>query len=124
MENIVLYGGLIESVASKKDKTIKIVIGANELKPDVMSDIMGMSGAFVYTAHKLEPFVTEEINAINKLKYEGKTLGKSMAEKMRDLFFVLWSKENCGFQQFDDYYVFQMNKYLDELRDRLSKLNI
>jgi len=45
-DGLVVNGGMIESVASRKDKSIKITIGANELTPDKMSDIMGLSGTF------------------------------------------------------------------------------
>ena len=123
-DGLVVYGGMIESVASRKDKSIKITIGANELTPDKMSDIMGLSGTFVYTAHKLETFVTSELNEINALKYVGKVIGKSMAETTRNLLYRLWEKNNCGFDEFMSYYTFRMTNIIDVLRDELSKLSV
>lgn len=124
MGEMVVYGGIVESVSSRKDKSIKITIGANELTPDKMSDIMGLSGAFIYTAHKLETFVTEELNEINTLKYIGKTIGKSMAETVRNLLYRIWEKNNCGFVEFMDYYTYRMNIIADGMRDELSKLSV
>ena len=124
MDKVVIYGGIIEGVSLRKDKSLKIMIGANEVLPDIMGDIMSLGGSFVYTAHKIEPFVNAELDAIKQLKYAGKPIDKSPAEKMRDLLFRLWQKQGCGFQSFDDYYLFTMQKHLDDLRDQLSKLNV
>lgn len=126
---MILLAGIIEGIQPRKDKSIKITFGANEdadkqKNTENLTKLFDAYQKFCYLVIKEEEFASAELEAITNLKYDGKIIGRSMAEKMRDMMWHVWNKSQNPFATFDDYYVWRMNKMIDELSDELSKLNV
>ncbi len=65
---MILLSSQIESIASRKDKTIKLTIATQELSPKDAADIFQLNQQFCYLAIKEEPFSKEEQDIVENLK--------------------------------------------------------
>lgn len=109
----------IEGVSTRKDKTIKLVIGTSELTPDKAGQIIGLQNAMVYLAIKKEQFNNSELEEIEKLKaveYEGKT----PSQRLRAVLYRYWEQDKKGFDSFSSFYDHYMEKHIDQIKSKLE----
>lgn len=109
----------IESIATRKDRTVKLTIGTQELSPDKGAALFGLQNALIYLAIKQENFSTNDVAELDKLKavdYGGKT----WSQKLRNVLFVAWQQKSEGFEKFDLYYDFRMNQLVEYIKGKLD----
>lgn len=109
----------IEGITTRKDKTVKLTIGTQELAPDKGGELFGLQNALVYLAIKKENFSTNEIGELEKLKAEDYG-GKTPSQRLRNVLFVAWQQNSQGFDKFDLYYDFRMNQIIIHLKNKLE----
>lgn len=109
----------IESIATRKDKTVKLTIGTQELSPDKGAALFGLQNALIYLAIKKENFSTNEVAELDKLKADDYG-GKTPSQRLRNVLFVAWQQKSEGFDKFDLYYDFKMNQIIIHLKNKLD----
>jgi len=65
---MILLSSQVESIASRKDKTIKLTLATQELSPKDAANLFQLNQQFCYLAIKEEPFSKEEQDVIENLK--------------------------------------------------------
>jgi hypothetical protein len=50
---------------------------------------------------------------------EAEFAGKTPSLRMRNVLFIIWKQVPEGFKEFDSFYKFKMEKYIDELKANL-----
>ena len=70
---MILLPAQIEGIQSRKDKTIKLTIGTQELSPNQAADLFQLNQQFCYFAIKVETFQKDEIEDLNSLKADLET---------------------------------------------------
>ena len=95
MKDLIIFGAVIDGVASRKDKTITLRIGTQELPPEIAGQLFGLQNAMVYVALKVEDFGREEREALEALKADEIEAGggKSLSRRLRDVLFRLWQQK-------------------------------
>ena len=71
---MILLPAQIESITTRKDKTVKITIGTQELTPADAAKIFYLNQQFCYMAIKPEPFIKEEVDLIGSMKADRKSV--------------------------------------------------
>lgn len=117
---MIIIPSILESFASLKDKTIKIVFHTNELTPEQLTGIAFNIQKFGYLVFKEDTFKQLEIDVINKLESDYQEQGKSKAQRLRAVLYRYFEQDNKGYEVFDDYYNFQMEKLINHYKNKLE----
>ena len=116
---MIKLSGIIESIATRKDKTIKLSIGTQELTPTEAADIFQLNQQFCYFAIKPEPFTKVEQDLINSLKTEFDNI-KSPSQRLRSILFINYEQDSQGYKDFNSYYQYQMEKICEHYKSKLE----
>lgn len=120
MKNAIKLGGAIEAVATRKDKTVRVVIGTQELTPQAAAELFRLQNAFVYVVIKEEDFGQEEIEAIEALEAEfTDDRKKTSSARLRAVLYRLWEVDNAGFEKFNAFYLAKMEAIIDHYKAKL-----
>ncbi len=111
---------IIEGIRTRKDKTLAVTLGTQEMGPGQAGELIGLSGTFcvVYISPK-ELIDQKEIDAVDKLNPEFG--GKTQSQRMRNILFLLFSKDSAGFSSFDTYYHAKMEGFIESLKKRIDE---
>lgn len=121
MNEIIIFGAIIDGVASRKDKTLTIRIGTQELPPDKAGQLFGLQNASVYVAIKVEDFGQEEREALEALKAdEMEAGGKTLAQRLRHVLFRLWQQKPEWYTDSNSHYIGKMEKIIQHFKDKLD----
>lgn len=122
MKDLIIFGAVIDGVASRKDKTITLRIGTQELPPEIAGQLFGLQNAMVYVALKVEDFGREEREALEALKADEIEAGggKSLSRRLRDVLFRLWQQKPEGYKDSNSHYIAKMEKVIQHFKDKLE----
>lgn len=111
----------IESVATRADNTIKIVVGTQELTPEQMTalfELKGMQGWFLFSETQMS-----EADVPPEPAKEFKT-DKSPSEQLRDILWHYWDKNTNHRPDFETFYRAWIQKKKKEIQDTLPNTEI
>lgn len=114
----ILLSTQIENISTRRDRTLKIVIGTQELNPSDGGQLLAMhnSIAVVYICPKeIDQRVLDQVDKIDP-EFGGKTQSK----RIRDVLFVAWSQESKGFKTFDQYYKHRTEQFIEMVKNELE----
>ena len=122
MKDLIIFGAVIDGVASRKDKTITLRIGTQELPPEIAGQLFGLQNAMVYVAIKVEDFGLEEREALEALKADEIEAGggKSLSRRLRDVLFRLWQQKPEGYKDSNSHYIAHMEKIIQHYKNKLE----
>lgn len=111
--------GQIESIASRKDKSIKLTIGTQELHPSQASELFALNQQFCYIALKSESFTKEENETIDSLKTELDTQ-KTPSQRLRSILYINYQQDDKGYKDFATYYISMMDKICEHYKSKID----
>lgn len=111
---------VLESYRSLKDKTLKITFETNELNSQELLGIVENLNAFGYLAFKKEPFKEEERQAMEQLQTNYDDQGKTPSQRLRAVLYVLYTKDNAGFDTFVRFYDHHLEKLINHFKKKLD----
>jgi hypothetical protein len=115
---MILLTGQIESISTRKDKTLKITIGTNESSPNQASDVFLLNQSFCYIGLKIEPFTQSEEILIAGLKSEINQ--KTPSQRLRSILYKLYEQDDKGFKDFSSYYNGEMDKIIEHYKGKIE----
>lgn len=116
---MIILPGQIESIASRKDKTVKLTIGTQELSPSQAAELFILNQSFCYFAVKPENFTKEESDDINNLKTELDG-GKTPSQRLRSVLYLNYLQDPKGFNDFGNFYLSEIEKIIDHFKRKLE----
>lgn len=116
---MITIGGQIEAISSRKDKTIKLTIGTQELNPSQAAELFNLTQQFCYLALKPEYFTKEETELISDLKTDIDNI-KSPSQRLRNILYVNFQQDNKGYSTFTNYYQAEMEKICEHFKNKLT----
>lgn len=117
---MILIPALLESFKTLKDKTLKVVFETNELTPDEIAEISRHIQSFGFLAFKKNKFKTEQIHLLDEAKIEYEDRRKTPSKRLRDVLFVAWKQNKQGYEDFEDYYRYQMDGFINHIKSKLD----
>lgn len=118
--SMIIIPAQLESVGTRKDKTLKLTFGTNELSPAQASELFTIANQFGYLAFKDENFKREELNAVESLKSELEDTLKKPSQRLRGVLFRLFEQDNDGFKTFSKYYDSKMEQLINHYKSKLG----
>jgi hypothetical protein len=117
MEGILL-STYVENIATRKDKSVKIVLGTPELTPEQAGQLFGLNNALVATYLCSKGVDKQEIAQIDKADIEMQ--GKSQSQRIRNVLFLNFKQHPEGFKDFDTYYKNKTEAIIEHYKGKLQ----
>lgn len=110
---------ILESVSTRKDRTLKLIFGTNELSPSQAGQLLADTEKFGWLAFKGESFNVEETRAMEALKAETSDGFKSDSQRLRAVLYRCWEQDNNGFTTFARYYSHYMEQIINHYKSKI-----
>lgn len=110
----------IERVSTRKDRTVSITLGSQELSPAKAGELLGFANKLVcvYISPK-ETITQRELDQTDAINPEFP--GKSQSQRLRAVLFVLWEKQSEGFKDFNSFYQFKTEAIIDKIKSEIPE---
>lgn len=118
--NGILLSSYIESISTRKDRSIKLVLGTQELSNKNAAELFGLQNKIVacYISPK-ETIDQKEMDQVDKLDPEFQ--GKTQSQRIRNTLFVLWQSKSEGYKDFDSFYKAKTEMYIEHLKSKIDQ---
>lgn len=110
---------IIEGISTRKDRTVRISIGTQEMTPETAAQLFRLANQYAYVAIKPEDFVGEEIAAIDDLSTEGEQV-RTPSKRLRSVLYINYKQDAEGYNDFRDYYLHKMERIIEHFKGRLD----
>lgn len=117
---MIILAAQIEGLASRKDKTIKVTFGTQELSPVDAAQVFQLNQKFCYIAIKEENFQQDEIDDVESLKTDLET-NKTPSQRLRGILYINYQQNNEGYKDFTTYYIAKMEVLCEHFKSKLDK---
>lgn len=111
----------IEKIETRKDKTWKVVLGTQELSGDHAGALSTIANTTGFFAFKAEPFNDNEEAIISEIRSDyDMPKGKSPAQRLRNVLYILFKQNSEGYSDFNLYYSFKIEQMINFCKDKLD----
>lgn len=117
--NGILLSAIIENIATRADGTVKVVLGCQEMSAARAGELMTLNRklAAVYLSPK-ETVNQKEIDQVDAV--DPVMPAKTCSQRMRNVLFILWQQSPEGFKDFDSFYKYKMEGYINAIKENLN----
>jgi hypothetical protein len=116
---VFIIAGHLSRFRSLADKTLQLTFETQEPTPEMVMNIQKYLLNTGFLAFSPDPFLTHELEEIDKMKVEFDDNRKSQSWRIRAHLYKLWEQHNEGFDSFEMYYNHHTEKYINHLKSRL-----
>lgn len=113
-----LLAAMVESINTRKDKSVKLIFGTQELNPVEAGQLFQYMNQLVSVYLCPASIDNREIEQIDKLEPE--LNNKTQSQRIRSVLYLLFQQGNEGFKSFDEYYKSKTEKYIEHLKAKLN----
>lgn len=118
---MIILPAILEGVTTRKDKTLRLTFGTQELPATEAGKLLALNNAFCFLSIKPEDFTTTEKEMMEQIKADTLTnTGKTPSQRLRSTLYVLFTQNNEGFTKFDAFYAHKMEQMIDHYKSKLS----
>ncbi len=117
---MIILPTILEGIRSLKDRTYKLTFETNELTPEQFSAIGESLQNFGYLAFKKDAFKQKEKDMIQRLEADYEDKGKSKAQRLRNVLYCNWQRDNEGYKVPDDHYNHHMERMIAHWKNKLD----
>ena len=117
--NGLLLAVTVENITTRKDHTVKIVLGTQELSPSKAGEIFQLMNKLATCYFSEKTISTAEINQVDKIDPD--LDGKTQSQRIRNVLYVLWEQKPEGFKDFDSFYRNKTEKIIEHYKNQLDQ---
>jgi len=117
---MIILPAQIEGLASRKDKTIKVTFGTQELSPADAAQVFQLNQKFCYIAIKEESFQQDELDNLDSIKTDLEA-NKTPSQRLRGILYINYQQDDEGYKDFMTYYISKMDKLCEHFKSKLDK---
>ena len=115
---VVQLSAEIDGITKKKDGTLAIKLGTQELSPIDTAMLFDLHQKQIWVAFSQLAMSEADLN-IPEVLSEFKT-DKSPSARLRSVLYVFWEKNKKGKIEWETYYKQQINKIIEYIKDKLD----
>lgn len=121
MNEGLLLAAQVENVSTRRDGTLKVVLGCQELSSSRSGELVSMQNKVcaVYISQK-EKVSQQVIDMVDRTDVD--LPGKTKSQRQRAVLFRIWELEKEGHKSFESYYSAKMESHINELKEHLNQL--
>ena len=125
MSNTVIFDGGVETIATRADGSIKVVVGSQELSSDTMTRLIDLRRKVGYVLISTKEISQEQIDAVETSTANMEFSEKTPSQRLRGVLYILWEKlqpkeNDQGIEKFVDFDLFYKRK-LNEIINHYKK---
>ena len=113
-----LVGVTIEGIRSRKDKTMSLTFGTQELEPEKAGEIFSLNGKFAMAYICPKEVQNEDIEVIDSI--EPDMPGKTPSQRLRAVLHVMWQQNPEGYRDPNMHYIHYMEEIISKYKLRLK----
>lgn len=119
---MIILNAQVESVATRKDRTIKLTLGTQELKPSDAGELFGLQNSLVSVGIKTSELTQSEIELLKESKIEIDDIpdSKSASQRLRNVLYRLWEQSDGGYSDFNLFYLNRMERMIEHFKEKLN----
>lgn len=118
---MIILPAILEGVTTRKDKTVKLTFGTQELSPAEAGNVMALANSFCFLSIKKEDFTQTEKELMEQIKADSLTNNaKTPSQRLRSVLYVLFTKNNEGFAKFDAFYTHKIEQMIEHFKTKLD----
>ena len=117
---MLIIPAVLESFRSLKDKTLKVTFETNEPTGEQLVQLSSANGKYGYMVFKEDALKEQEKKALEAMESDYDTGGKSKGQRLRAVLYRNWEQDSLGYQVFDDFYNFQMERLIMHFKEKLD----
>lgn len=117
---MIILPAQIEGLTSRKDKTVKVTFGTQELSPNDAAQVFQLNQRFCYIAIKEEPFQQDELDSLDSIKTDLES-NKTPSQRLRGILYINYQQDDEGYKDFMTYYIGKMDKLCEHFKSKLDK---
>lgn len=111
----------VESVSTRKDRTIKIAFSTQELRGKDAAELLDLQNELVTLGINPKELTDDEIQLLRESKYgiEDIPNEKSKSQRLRGVLYVLFEHDKKGFSTFQNFYDNKMESIIEHFKNQL-----
>ena len=115
-KNTIQFQSAIKKVTTKSDNTLEITLNTQELPIEQMAQMFTLKNSHCAVAiapygEEVEPFDPATIDAPKD---------KSPSNRLRNVLFRVWERDNQGYIDFNSWYLVKMNEIIQHYKGKLD----
>ena len=128
MSNTVIFDGGVETIATRADGSIKVVVGSQELSSETMTRLFDLRRKVGYVLISTKEISQEQIDAVETSTANMEFSEKTPSQRLRGVLYIMWEKlqpkENDQgvdkFVDFDLFYKRKLNEIINHYKKQLD----
>jgi hypothetical protein len=116
--NGIILPAYIENITTRKDKTVKVTIGTQELSQGKAGELFTLLNNLAVVYISTKEISQKEIDQVDKLDPEFE--GKTQSQRIRNVLYKLFQQDSEGFKDFDQYYKSKTDRYIEHLKAKIK----
>jgi hypothetical protein len=108
----------IEGIRSRKDKTMALTLGTNELTPEKAGELFSLNGKLITAYLSPSDVSKEDVSLIDSLEPE--MPGKSLSQRLRSVLYLMWEQNNEGYKDKNMHYQHYMENIINHFKTKLQ----
>lgn len=113
-----LIAAIVENITTRKDRSLKVVIGTQEVSPAEAGQLFQYMHQLVTVYVCPAAIDNRELEQIDRLEPE--LNNKTQSQRIRAVLYLLHQQANEGFKTFDEYYKAKTEMYIEHLKSKLQ----
>lgn len=113
-----LLSTYVENISTRKDKSVKITLGTQELSPEKAGELFNLMNQLAATYISSKGVSEDEMNQVDEVNPD--IACKSQSQRIRNVLFLLWKQSSEGFNDFDSFYKNKTEKFIEHLKGKLQ----
>jgi len=111
----------VESIATRQDSSVKIVLSTYELDTDRAVKLFNLRKTECLMYLSSDNISQEELDALDGFRLESeKNDGKTPSKRLRSVLYIYWKQHKQKEIEFDIFYLRYMNNLIDKIKDKLE----
>lgn len=107
----------VENITSRKDRTLKIVMGTQEATPEQAGNLFELLNQLAFVLISPKGINQEQIDAVDATDVD--LGGKTQSQRIRGVLYKLFEQDHEGYSTFDNYYKAKTELYIDHLKKKI-----
>ena len=120
MPNKIIIPALCTASRRLADKSINVMFNTPEPSREIFNALDSFHQVFGFLMFKDSEIQNEEISTFDELEADLMDKEKTPSKRLRNSLFVCWQRKDEGFEKFDDYYRFKMEKFITHVKSKIE----
>ena len=112
----ILLAAQIEGVSSRRDNTIKVTLGTQELSPVKAGELLALNNRIVSVYISESEINPNEVGNVDRINPE--FTGKTQSQRLKNVLYILYSQQPEGFTDFDSFYKHRTEQIINQIKTK------